>query len=230
MALDLEDLLARLRIDLSDPEMPGSEDDPDNPDSDSLWSTADLIDCLDQAQKEYAEETLAFFDSTSYTPSVTASDPLVLLDQRIIDIRFGELATAQSRVTPVTMADIEREYGVRWTTQTGAPKYLVTDYAVGYGRLYPTPVENDTLTLYVYRYPLADLECVYDDLEVRTDQHKRGLLLKAMSLAYSNYDSEARDDDRASEYEAKWRRFLDTAKSRTRKNTRRPRTVRFNDF
>lgn len=230
MALDLEDLLARLRIDLSDPELPGAEDDPDNPDSDSLWSTADLIDGLDQAQKEYAEETLAFFDSTSYTPTVTAGNPLVALDERIIDIRFGELSTAQSRVVPRTMADIEREYGITWTSQTGSPKYLVTDYAVGYGRLYPAPVEDDTLTLYVYRYPLTDLECIHDSLEVRTDQHKRGLLLRAMELAYSNYDAESRDDNRASEYADRWQRFLDQAKSRIRKNTRRPRTVRFNEF
>lgn len=224
--LDTEDLLARLRIDLSDPELPGSDDDPDNPDSDSLWSNADLLDAIDQAQEEYATETHAFFDSSTFTPAVTAGDPLVALDYRIIDIRNGRTVTGGLKLDKKTVADMEREIGSTWELTTGQPKYMVVDHTVGYLRLWPIPATSDALRLYVYRLPLSSIECAYDSLEVRDNRHRRGLLLGAMALAYNNYDSESRDDNRAAEYRGKWEDFLVKAARDISKVNKVPRTVR----
>lgn len=90
------------------------------------------------------------------TYAVTAGDPVIALDPRIIKIRRANLA---SRPTPLTRrytADME-ERSPGWESHTGSVDSYVADYETGSICLYRIPPQNDTLKLVVVRLPLEDL-------------------------------------------------------------------------
>lgn len=240
--LDVSDIVSRFRKNVGDPELPGSGPQPDE---DSLWATDDIVGWIDQAQKEFAEETLCFFDSSTFTVPVvgeiladpdalpdpipyTPGEAMVAMDERIIDVRYCVLTTNGTKVHPITLGELEKKVTVQSIeNDTGVPKYLITDYTAGMGRLYPTPVVDDTLRFHCYRYPLNDIEGVSDDFEITTDKFKLGLLLRVKQLAYSNDDADAGRKDSAEEFGRKWDEFIEKAKSRVSKLTRTPGVVKY---
>lgn len=204
------ELLSQLRLDLDDPQLPGSGN---SPDSDSLWLDQELLHYIDQAQRKFAIDTECLPDSSNFTSKVTAGSYWVERDPLIIRIREGYLQTAGRTITPTTKVDIDRgytidDYGIGkrtdWRTATGTPEYLITDLDAVQDRLVPIPAAADTIEWTVTRHPLESITATTSSLEVDETWHYE-LLVWAKVMAFRKQDAETQDLTRAREFETEWR-------------------------
>jgi len=183
---------------------------------DSLWSDAELIEYADEAHREFARETLCFPDSTTFAPAVTTGDPWVKLDPRIIKVRHAILASRRGVVSRKTLDELAEilscsDYGQQqaydWEVDTGTPRYLVTDLDPARGRLVPIPVEDDTLSLTVYREPKYSFTSISDLIEI-PDKFRRSLLYGMMARAAEKQDIDAFGMSSATDFQLRWERDL----------------------
>jgi hypothetical protein len=103
------ELKNQFRIEVADPEMPGSGDD-----SDSLWSTAEIFSFMHQAQREFARRTNCFTDIL--LGNVFATEPFMDLDASIVQVRNVYLTTAKRELS------WWRTTTGPWPRVTGAPR------------------------------------------------------------------------------------------------------------
>lgn len=197
-------LIAQLRYDLEDPELPGEANDPTNPDSDSLWTNAELLRYLDDAQRQFCTLVDALPDMFSFTSRVSATQPWVERDPLIKRIRHGYLTTAQREIQPISLVELQRgfvddDYGHRsinnWRTSTGTPSYVATDLDNLNWRLIPEPVADDTIEWSVYRLPLDGITNTSSEIEIDERWHY-DLLSWAKYMAFSKQDAETQDATR----------------------------------
>ncbi len=204
------ELLAQLRLDLEDPEYPGSGQ---TPDSDSLWSNAELIHYIDQAQKQLCLEVDVLPDATSFTSTVTAGDKWILRDPLIARIREGYMTTYGRVIKPTTQVEIARgyvtdDYGLTaqrsdWRSTTGVPDFVITDMDAAQLRLVPESTVDDTIEWSVYRLPLEDVVSTGSELEIDPLFHYK-ILWYAKALAFNKQDAETQDMTRAREAKSQW--------------------------
>lgn len=227
MALETSDIIDLVRLELDDPELPGNGND-----SDSLWSNTEIAHYLDEAQREFARETLCLSDFSNFASlTVTASNPWITIDDRIVEIRSAYLNSSGSKLVITTVNEIERgdighsDYGMRsltntWQSAVGNPQYLITDLEYGRGRLYPIPTVNDSIALSVYREPLEEIEGPATDMEI-PERFRRALIHKACALAFAKDDAETHNDAAINKRLMLWQKALDEALSFFRKKNRR---------
>jgi len=230
MAYTVKDLITMFRRNIEDA---AYYPDRNMPTEDSLWSNYQLIQFLNEVQKEFAERTLIFKDSQSFDPAITEADPWITLDPRILRIERAELASEDRVIPIVTIEEFQVSYFVddygykrsaSWETRTGPLQALISDIEAGYLRAYPIPEEDDVLELTVRRYPMSDLTDIDDKLEV-PERFQFGLLhgLEAYALATPMFPV----PQAAMAAKARWEQFLDRADSRTKIKTRGPGRVRY---
>jgi hypothetical protein len=185
--------------------------------NDPLWSTLEVYNYLDEAQKEFARKTDYFSDASTAsvcTSAVTADDPWVALSPLITKIRAAHLVNTGGKLTPVTFAQMEgmpntsnaynpsnsffngaynpsnsfSNGAYSWMTSTGVPQYIVTDMEKDKGRLAATPTTDDTVSLQVYRLPLEDIVVGSLSLEITETDYQRKLIPYMKFMAYSKND------------------------------------------
>lgn len=206
------------------------------PNSNSLWSNYELIQLIDQAQKEFAERTLIFKDSENFDTDVTAGNPWVDYDPRILRIENAELNSSNIPLNVITIEDFKTsvyvdDYGIRkdasWENRTGTPIYLIRDIRQDYLRLYPTPTTADTLLLTVRRLPLGDITELSDDLEVPS-RWQLGLLKYVEKEMYSKPIAVLGGfGELGISAKIGWEEFCNHAASRIQIRTRGPGKVRY---
>lgn len=155
---------------------------------------------LNEAEMEAARRARLLVDSTSAMTqiAVTAGNPLVSLDPRIIKVRRARLA---SQVLPLqlrSVATMDAQYA-GWDSDSvpaSVPQILVVGADSGVCRLYPPPINADTLQLIAVREPLALMSADDDAPEVPPRTHE-GLLNWAKWRVYSNDDADLYDPKRA---------------------------------
>jgi hypothetical protein len=220
-------LLAQLRLDLEDPELPGTGV---TPDSDSLWSNAELLHYLDEAQRIFASQTDCLPDATNFKSSIKAGQTWVERDPLIVRIRSGYMTTAKRTITPTNLVDIERghatdDYGLevrsRWRDSTGTPRFVIEDMDAFNSRLAPIPTEADSIEWSVYRLPLEAIDSTGSALEI-DDRFHYDLLVWAKKMAFSKQDVETQDMTRQRDMERDWNtRVIPEAQAYFRKKYRR---------
>jgi len=173
--------------------------------NDPLWSVAEVDSYLDEAQKQFARKTDYFSDASTVAivnAAITAGDPWVTLSPRITKLRSAQLSVNNSKVTPVTFAQMEEQpntadtygtpydfrNGYQWQSATGVPRFIVTDMERSKGRLAGIPVISETLVMSVYRLPLVDITSTTAAFEIVEAEYQRGLLFYMKFLAYSKND------------------------------------------
>lgn len=167
-----------------------------------FWPDREVYQYMEEAQNAFAARTNIISDATSVaaTPAVTAADPYVDLDVRILKFRGATLAgeRLQIRSYEEMLASCED------LDKSGTPCVLITDVEIGRGRLWPVPVVDGTLVLSVFRLPLTspvDGDC---ELEV-PQQYLPALLAHMLTRAYRKADGESyapkKADDCAREFE-----------------------------
>lgn len=206
------------------------------PDSTSLWSNFELIQYLNEAQKIFAERTYIFKDSKSFKPAITAADPWVDLDERILKVERAELVSSEAILTIQTIEDFQQsryvdDYGIRkvtsWESRTGTPQVVIRDIELDKLRLYPIPTEDDYLKLTVRRLPLSELTDRTDEIEVPY-KHRYGLLYFMQKEGFSKPKALlAGYGDAALKANAEWNNFLSNAASTVKIRTRGPGQTRY---
>lgn len=201
--------------------------------ADNLWTEAEVVGYADLAQKEFCRWISCIPDATSYADlPVVADDPYVDIDDLITEIRQARLVTANRMLSVRTVKEMHQEavscdYGqqiaITWETQTGAPRYVITDYEMLKLRLSPIPEEDDELALLVYRMP-SDLTSVSSAIEI-PNKFRRGLLHKMKALAYGKQDADVYDLESVKMYESYWARHLLDCDREVKIATRGPQTV-----
>ena len=233
MALETQDIFELLRLELDDKELPGNGDS-----SFSLWSNSELFHYIDQAQREFAQDTLCISDASTYGAiTVTADNPWVDFDSNIIELRRVYLGSTGNVVEFMTLNDFERggnwssDYGANklnssWRSSTGTPNIIITDMETGRGRLYPIPVADDTLEMLVYREPLEEIEDASTDLEIDA-KFRRGLVHGAAVLAYAKDYVETFNNDAMMTNLQLWEKAKEQGRLFFRKKTRRAPTTTY---
>lgn len=160
-----------------------------------LWSDAEALAYMDEAQKQYCRSVRGIADSM--TPAVTQApvtqgNGWVPLDHRVTEVRSAYLVSLQRTLKIRNDGEVEpRELAL-----PGNPHGLVVGETAGYVRLDRVPLANDTLQLSVYRLPLNDIADKITDLEI-PEQHQMLLLDGISAQAYLKDDVETRDENKA---------------------------------
>jgi len=166
----------------------------------NLWSDEELIEYAVDAENEASIRARLLIDSTTAEVTqiaVTAGNPVLTLDSRVVFIRRAKLALDDYKLGRAQMRDLDNAV-VGWETETGTPELFVTDYETGKIRLYPKPTVNDTLNLTVIRMPLTDMNAMDDTPEIHSRYH-RNLRYWIMHRAYMKQDTETKDAGKAKE-------------------------------
>lgn len=209
MPLSTANLIAILRTDLDDPEMPGGGDD-----SDCLWLDAEFTQWLAEAQEKMCRKLDLLFDASSFsiTTDAAQTDGLYDLSDDVVKIRSARVAGSRY-LNVVSIDELQRQYSTydlgwyteSWEEVTGEPKFLVTDVAVGKARLVPIPDADsapEVITLQVYRMPTDSAV-----MEI-PNRYRRELLLFAKYKAYDKNDSDVHNERLALKYKGEWEQIL----------------------
>lgn len=233
MAVETQDIFDLLRLLLDDKELPGSGDS-----SYSLWSNTELFHYIDQAQREFARDTLCLVDASNFNAvTVTQDDAWVDIDPSIVEFKRIYLGSTGDRVEHLSLIDFEKgdmwhsDYGMNklnsnWMQTSGTPSIAITDMDIDKLRLYPIPTQADTLNMIVYREPLEEIEDASTDLEI-PDRFRRALVWGAAVYAYGRDDVETFNAQAAALNAARFQTAKDEALAFIRRKTRRAPTTTY---
>lgn len=192
--MTLDDLITEARLQLSDPEMPGSGDD-----SDSLWSNDELTLYVNQAINEACLRSKLIKDASTASVcqiAVSAGTRSYAVSPKITYIDRAKLASGNFPLAGSSVADWDYE-NANWDSDTGTPTEYAMDYEDGKITLDKEPIANDTLNLIVYRRPLEDIK--YQLRKIKSpeipEEYHYHLIDWVRHLAYEKKDSETYDPD-----------------------------------
>ena len=146
-----------------------------------------------EAQVEAVRRSVPLRDS-SLTASVSAGEPVVPLDKKVLRIIRARLKSQARPLEFLTIYELDRGTSA-WETMTGIPRVLVTDYQNGAVRLWPKPIRDEELLLTVERLPVK-MEADTDEPEIR-EEHHRSLVNWILYRAYSRQDADMFDPNKA---------------------------------
>lgn len=162
-----------------------------------LWPNSILNLYANEAQTEACRRGHLLRDSVTAICqiAVTAGDPIVELDPRILDIQRMRLASQFIQLRGISVQEMDDSIP-GWENQTGLPWRGVTDYQSNAIRLWPSPAANDVLKLSVIRLPLVDMVADTDEPEIRKEYHPQ-LVQWMLHRAYAKQDSEVFDANKS---------------------------------
>lgn len=196
-----------------------------------LWSDAEIIGYIDEAQREFCRRTGGLADATSSDcarVAVTAGEAFADISPLVLKVR-GAFREDGKKLQIVNFEDIENGdlCGEElFADVAGAVTKVVTGMEPNKIQLIHTPDEDQTLNLIVYRLPLSEIESTSDDLEI-DPQHHECLLLWARRLGHLKADAEAYDRGRATEYENQFLAYCRMASDEKARREHKYRTVQF---
>lgn len=164
-----------------------------------LWTTAELKEFANDAQREACRRSRLIVDSTtaeicqitlaSGTDTYALDDRVIFIKRAIVDGQSMPLGRAHS-------ADLDNN-APGWETETGLPRAYVPNMDVHSFRPYPAPDGAYTVRLTVIRTPLVDMDDGDDTPEIRGRYHL-GLVNWMQYRAYMKQDSQVFDPKAAS--------------------------------
>lgn len=126
--------------------------------------------------------------------SITAGDPMVQLDAKILDVVRARASTGPYPLAVALTLDLDNQVP-DWEASSGEPTDYVPDYESGWLRLYPVPVKDGELRMTVTRLPRL-LESDSDTPEIRTEHHP-ALVQWMLHRAFGTQDSDLFDPNRS---------------------------------
>ncbi len=222
MAYDVDELLARFRLDQEDTAEP------------YLWEDEEMLAYLDEAQEVLAEDADLLRGELSLDYS--ADDLWLGIPEYVTRIRQANGPDgAKLRLCNFEEWEADRvkeDYGQwiandDWESDTGQyPEALITDIETDWARMYPTPTEDGTVKLRVFRGPTTLMEDG-DDPELVNTQQQSALLNYARYLAYQKHDSQTYNPRLSEEQLAIYTGKKDRLITRTTRRHRRMKTVAY---
>lgn len=171
-----------------------------------IWTDAEWAEFADDAELEAARRAHLLVDASSPAARavVTASDPVVKLDPRVLFIRRARLASSSVPLNMRVARRMDEEVAGWETAKSSTPSVLIPDWETGAVRLYPPPTQDDELILTVVREPLAAMD---GDLAREPEippRYHRSLIEWMKFRAYSKPDTQSFDPKAAEKAEAKF--------------------------
>lgn len=163
-----------------------------------LWSKADLVLWLNEAEREAARRARLLVDSRTAEVcelTVVADEPYLTLDPRVLFVRRARLASVSWYLKKFDVRDLD-ECRPGWESETGDVWGYVQNEDSRHLRLVGTPTASDTLKITVSRLPLVEMAADTDEPEIRSPYHLN-LHHWVLWRAYSVDDTDLRDDEKA---------------------------------
>lgn len=187
------------------------------------WSNEELTRFINEAEKQACRSAFLLKSaSTDFDISVVSGTSEYALDSRIIRIKGAYLNSTGLELVPLEYEDVMSI--PNWRTTTGTPTGYILDIESQTITLYPQPIADDTVSLLVYRLPLADMSwslAVTDTPDIRLE-HQLDMLFYAAYLAYQKDEANTFDPNRADYYRQLFEKQFSTTSAYG--DTRRART------
>lgn len=146
-----------------------------------------------QGINEIARRTRCLVDSTSFSPTIEAGDPIVRIDPKIISIRRVRVASRAKPLIKATVRDMDEMYpGWESSTTPSTPMFAVVDYETDKLFIYPPSAQADSLVMTVTRESMKESYEDNDVPEIPARWHE-GIIDWMKFCAYSNDDSDLFD-------------------------------------
>ncbi len=190
-------------------------DDRANP---QLWSDLELIRYRNKAVNRLCEEALLISDSITAQIcriTVLANQGSYAKDSRIVQVREARITARSMPLVKKTLSWINEHWPTWRSAQPGIPIIFSEDIDEGQITLIPTPKDNDTLSLAVYRLPLQEMVDSKDSREASPEFHSKfhayiheGILAEA----YGKQDAECFDRTLMEKFQKIFDRNVERAK------------------
>lgn len=190
--MNLSELIERLRSDMDDVEEP------------YLWSTASLIQFINEAIDEVCLRARLIRDSDSELCDVRLrpNQSSYPVDQRVIQVLRARIKGEADPLVRTGVATLDDDCS-GWEDLQGKPTQYIMDMNACKLRVTPTPQEYYDLRLTVERRPLESLKDDNDVPEINPAHHTN-MLEWAKHLAYSVQDGDSFDQDAADKHAGKF--------------------------
>lgn len=191
---------------------------------DNAWEPETLLGYLAEAQDVFCEDTGYFIDKTNFTFETEVGERSYELDDRIIEVK-AVYNSAGGRLGHVS--EQSKDWGVNHDSQylvpdnyaaTGAVRDWQADEETGILTLIQEPIEVETFTLRVHRYPLYDLDDEDFDGDGNPAQpeipkkFRRALVEYAVYKALMHHDMEQQDPVKAADHLAAYNNYAKRGK------------------
>jgi len=183
-----------------------------------LWSDGELIQYLNNAANRLCKDALLIGDSTTAqicSIPVLPNQAAYFKDSRIIHVREARITARASPLAKKTMDWLTEHWPAWRNAEPGVPIIFCEDIDEGKITLIPPAKENDTLSLAVYRFPLAQAENTKTSREASPEFHwqfHRYLHEGILAQAYGKQDAECFDRTLMERYQGAFDRNVDRAR------------------
>lgn len=202
--------------------------------NDALWSNDEALVYAGEAVAQVASDTVSLY-KTFDLPFYAADGGYARLPSsfEVIDINQVYLVNGKYRLDARNLVEGTRhgdDYGYTgaddgWENATGRPRYYSREFRPGYLRMYPAPVEDDTLRITAV---IGALETVLGaPLPFQHPKDVRLLLLWMKYLAYGKKDVDTFDPAASSRYKSEYDAAALDRKYECQRIRRAPRPVQF---
>lgn len=164
---------------------------------------------INDAQRMFCRLTEGIEDGRSFTITTVAGIEWYPIDSSILKLRK---VTDRASGAEINVISQERaaERGIVFDGRTGPLRALVVGVEKGFVRASPTPSAPGVLALETFRLPYTLGPGQDPEID---EQHHEPLLLWVKHRAYGNQDAEVRDDQKALEYEQRFRVYCAAART-----------------
>lgn len=175
----------------------------DDTEPDYLWSDAELLGYLNEAEEEASRRARLLIDATTpeiCTVTLASGQSEYDLDERVIGIRSAQPSWRTRPLHGVTVAEMDQD-APGWRARYGQPEVVVLDYQTGSLTVCPTPSiaeEGLTIQLRVTRLPMRPMVGESDKPEVKAVYH-RSLIHWIKHKAYLKKDADTLDKPASAE-------------------------------
>ena len=164
---------------------------------DYLWSDAELLGYLNEAEEEASRRARLLIDATTpeiCTVTLVSGQSEYELDGRVIGIRSAQPSWRTRPLHGVTVAELDMN-SPGWRGRRGLPEVIVLDYQTGSLTVCPTPNDEDSglaINLRVTRLPMRPMVGDDDVPEIKQSYH-RSLIHWIKHKAYLKKDADTLD-------------------------------------
>jgi hypothetical protein len=155
------------------------------------WSDAELLGYVAEGQTVGASRMAFITDQSSeacFCP-VFSGDPLLERHPAVLRIMVATMMSSRRRLMFTTTDKLDAQ-NPNWADVAATPELIIPRFDDAYARLYPIPVQDDSVHLTVRRLPIE--EVVLDgELELRPHWHpfiERWVTHRALSRPGERYD------------------------------------------
>lgn len=184
----LGDMITQLRNELHDVN--------EGVDSSPLWTDAELLEYLVDAENEICWRAYAIEDRTTVsvvTINIISGTQEYLLNAKVIFIQHCKLTSNGQWLDKKSENEIRRDNS-SYLISSGVPtKFWEREGYIGF---YPKPNVNDTASLIVYRLPLTSLSASNTTPSV-SDKYYEAMKKWAKYRAYSKEDTQTKDSNQS---------------------------------